>query len=187
MAKESHASFLEERYRLLEMSEISILTKGYDDIFSDFDPRNFSQRSLSEDFLFEAKRAAKDKNSGTIQLRFMVPHRMRNPEKEMVIKKRLHEHFRHHYELIMKEKRDMVRKGIVMTAIGILLLLAATFASPMQAKSFLMRLIFVTLEPTSWFIAWYGLDNIFSKARHGNPDYDFYRKMAKCEILFFSY
>lgn len=47
---------IEETEKILEMSEISIWLDNYDDIFSDFDPRPYSQRSLSDDFLAEAKK-----------------------------------------------------------------------------------------------------------------------------------
>lgn len=184
MEKTPRSNFLEEKYRIFETSEISILTKTYDDIFSDFDPRHYSQRSLSEDFLSEAKRACCDKNGG-LQLRFLVPHGQRSTDKEIIIKKRLHDHFRRHHEMIESEKKKTRKKGLMLTFLGIAMLLLATYIQPTEAQNFFTRLLFVALEPTSWFVAWYGLDRIFS-IRH-NPDADFYRKMSKCEILFFSY
>lgn len=187
MPRETHENFMEQKYKLLEMSEISILLKSYDDIFSDFDPRNYSQRSLSEDFLSEAKRACKDKNNDPIQLRFMVPSVMRHVDKENTIKKRLHDHFRRHHDILRQEKRNVLRKGVVLTIIGIFLLLLATLIKPLAETSFFMRLLFVTIEPTSWFICWYGLDRIMEKTRHGNLEYEFYSKMSNCEIMFFSY
>ena len=35
---------------LLELAEISILLDSYDDIFSDFDPSPYSERTLSDDY-----------------------------------------------------------------------------------------------------------------------------------------
>ena len=43
----------EETEKLLQQSEISLLLDSYDDIFSDFDPRPYNQRALSQDFLAE--------------------------------------------------------------------------------------------------------------------------------------
>ena len=37
---------------------------SYDGLFSDFDPRPTEQRALSDDFLLEVKRAARDKEIG---------------------------------------------------------------------------------------------------------------------------
>ena len=58
--------------KLLQLSEISLIIDTYDDIFSDFDPRPYSQRALSDDFLLEARKASKDKVSGTFELNFLV-------------------------------------------------------------------------------------------------------------------
>ena len=62
MAKEVQTTL--EQTALLKKSEISLSLDNYDDIFSDFDPRPFSQRALSDDFLIEAKKASRDKVSG---------------------------------------------------------------------------------------------------------------------------
>ena len=32
---------------------VSLVLESYNDIFSDFDPRNYSERALSDDFLIE--------------------------------------------------------------------------------------------------------------------------------------
>ena len=62
---------------LLEKSEMSLLIRDYGDIFSSFDPRFFSEKALSDDFLLEAKRSARDKK-GIYELRFLVPKAKRN-------------------------------------------------------------------------------------------------------------
>ncbi len=71
---------------LLKASEISIILDTYDDIFSDFDPRPYSERALSDDFLIEANKASRDKASGQIELIFLIPQKMRNIESENLIK-----------------------------------------------------------------------------------------------------
>src|SRR5690349_704077 len=45
---------------LLIKSELSIWLDTYDDIFSDFDPRPLNERALSDDFLSEARKMARD-------------------------------------------------------------------------------------------------------------------------------
>ncbi|PIU76093.1 hypothetical protein COS75_00785, partial [Candidatus Pacearchaeota archaeon CG06_land_8_20_14_3_00_35_12] len=92
--KEEKTAKFDEKQKLLQMSEISLWLDHYDDIFSDFDPRPFSQRALSDDFLLEAKRASKEKISGAIEMQFLIPHDKRNKELENTIKKRLHDHFK---------------------------------------------------------------------------------------------
>ena len=74
--------------KLLQLSEISLIIDTYDDIFSDFDPRPYSQRALSDDFLLEARKASKDKVSGTFELNFLIPSHLKNKVHVVMIKKR---------------------------------------------------------------------------------------------------
>lgn len=47
---------------LLELAEVSILLDSYDDIFSDFDPSAYSERTLSDDFIIQAKKNFRNKS-----------------------------------------------------------------------------------------------------------------------------
>ena len=85
-----------QKRKLLEESEISLIINSYDDIFSDFDPRPYTQRSLSVDMLDELKRASRDKASGQTELKFLIPKDLRKESDEIQIKKRLREHFKRH-------------------------------------------------------------------------------------------
>jgi hypothetical protein len=185
--KKAIAERNELRDRALSLSEISLLIHTYDDIFSDFDPRNYSQRSLSDDFLVEIKRASVDKSSGPLELRFMLSKEKRDMDMEAIIKKRLHNHFRRHHDLIMKEKKKIRRQGIVFTALGVLLILFNTYIYPLKDTMFIPRMLFVILEPTGWFISWFGLDKIFYGQEKMKPEEEFYRKMSTAEILFIGY
>ena len=58
--KESSKAELEkliEKKVLLSKSELSIWLDSYDDIYSDFDSRQYLKRRVSEDFLYELKNA----------------------------------------------------------------------------------------------------------------------------------
>ena len=50
-------------------SEIPLWLDNYNDLFSDFDPRHYSNRALSQDFLEELKRASRDKQTKTVNLK----------------------------------------------------------------------------------------------------------------------
>ena len=76
---------------------ISLILDSYDDIFSDFDPRSYSEKALSDDFLEECKKAAKDKEERP-ELRLLVQKNKRDYKDEIRIKKRLREHFQRHYK-----------------------------------------------------------------------------------------
>src|SRR3989338_1167827 len=97
------------KQHLLSKAQISLMMKSYNDIFSSFDPRSFGLRALSDDFLIEAKKAALDKE-GALELSFMIPKNERNFEHEVLIKKRLRDHFKRHYMLVESEKK-IKRKG----------------------------------------------------------------------------
>lgn len=47
---------LKEQKNTKENYSISLWIDSYDDIFSDFDPRHFSLRNISDDFLYEVKK-----------------------------------------------------------------------------------------------------------------------------------
>src|SRR3989338_5447495 len=89
-----------QRKHLKHHSQISLWLDTYDDIFSDFDPRHYSERALSDDFLIEAKKASLDKEGGHIELQFLVPQKIRNVKHESIIKQRLRAHFQRHVGML---------------------------------------------------------------------------------------
>ena len=178
-----------EKETLLKMSEISLWLDNYNDIFSDFDPRPYSQRALSDDFLQEAKRASKDKVSGSLELQFLIPHDKRNTQLENTIKKRLREHFKKHYLQINQEVKGIIRKGLIFMFFGIIFMFLATFIlfKYGSEKNILMSFLIVLLEPAGWFSFWEGLNLIIFNSKKKKPELDFYEKMSSSEILFLSY
>ncbi|HLC37106.1 MAG TPA: hypothetical protein VJK05_05895 [archaeon] len=189
--KEKHFSStlksIAEKEGLLQLSEMSLLLDTYDDIFSDFDPRPYSQRKLSDDFLNESKKIAFEKNSGQIELKFLAPKDKRNSADEATITKRLREHFKKHKNLLEKEIKGIRMRSAGFLAIGLSSMLLATSISAFLEHSFLSSLLFVLLEPAGWFITWFSLDQIFYTAAQKKPDLDFYRKMANAQITFETY
>lgn len=172
--------------RLLAMSEISIWLDTYDDIFSDFDPRPYSQRSLSDDFLAEAKKASREKTSGKVELRFLIPNEVRDPELEAIIRKRLHEHFRKHAGVVEEEIEKAKRRGYKFIGTGFFLLLATAYIIWVDHESLSTSLMRVITEPSGWFLSWTGMDQILNTYKQKKPDLDFYNKMAKADIEFIS-
>jgi len=176
------------RANVLKMSEIGLAINTYDDIFSDFDPRPYSQRAMSDDFLLEAKKASKEKVSGTIELKFLVPKDQRNAEHEFTIKRRLREHFKKHHDQMHNEVKQIASRGIYFIIVGIILMFFATlilFKYPY--KTMLSNFLVILFEPGGWFFFWEGLGQIVFETKKKRPDLEFYEKMAKCEIGFLSY
>ena len=174
---------------LLAMSEISLILDGYDDIFSDFDPRPYSQKSLSQDFLEEAKRASKDKAEG-LELQLMVPKKARDISLEENIKKRLRDHFKRHHDMLHNEIKNFRNHGFVFLLAGIAMMTLAYFFSVdggLLAPNMLNNLLFIILEPAGWFTAYTGLERIFNIPAQKTEEAGFYGKMASSHITFKGY
>lgn len=176
-----------ELENVVNHANISLRLNNYDDIFSNFDPRIYSEKALSSDFLEEAKRASRDKSSGELVLQFLVPQKIRNDGDENLIKRRLREHFRKHYLMLVKDVKRTKERGILMAFAGVLFLAIAAYISTLNLDGFLSHFILVVLEPAGWFTAWTGLDEMYYTVRQKRPDLDFYEKMSNAELVFVGY
>jgi hypothetical protein len=177
-----------EKQKLLQLSEISLILDTYDDIFSDFDPRTLDKRSLSDDFLAEVKHATREKQSGVIEINFLIPLEQRKTDKEVMIKKRLRDHFKKHHDLVEKEISQVRFNGFSMICVGILFsCIAAVFIYPNESTNIISNLILVLIEPAAWFLIWEGANKLFEGWKSTAGDLDFYKKMIKSEINFTSY
>ena len=180
----------EEHYEKKERRHhnISLMLNNYDDIFSDFDPRPYSERALSVDFLDETKRASVDKVSGGLELRMLVPSHLRNSEKEKTIKKRLRNHFERHAKEMQHKHNRVFLDGAIFIFTGIITMLFATiFLFKSSEQSMGVHFLLILFEPAGWFFLWEGLSQIIFEAEKQKPDLEFYRKMARCEMHFASY
>ncbi|MBI4453985.1 hypothetical protein HY636_05055 [Candidatus Woesearchaeota archaeon] len=174
--------------KLLQLSEISLIIDTYDDIFSDFDPRPYSQRALSDDFLLEAKKASKDKVSGMFELNFLIPSHLKNKLHENIIKKRLKEHFKRHHASVYQEKQNILKTGVLFSVIGIVIMfITSILLFKYDTKTFLASFIIILLEPAGWFLFWEGMHQVIFETRTKRPDIEFYEKMSKCTVNFIHY
>jgi hypothetical protein len=178
----------EDKKKLLGLSEISISLETYDDIFSDFDPRDYSKRGLSEDFITEVKKASTDKPQNGIEVRLLIPENLRNLTHEKVIKERLRHYFGHHATILEKEIKENRNMGLKFIFLGILLMMLGTFLTFNYGKdSLLVDFLIVLVEPGGWFLFWEGSNVVIFESRKIKPDVEFYRKLSKCEIEFIPY
>ena len=171
----------------MRQGNVSLILNSYNDIFSDFDPRNYSQRILSDDFLQECRRAIRDRpfSKEGFDFSLLVPKNKRNISDENKIKIRLKNHFLKHY---LEEKNEIKRlriEGVIWFAIGIVFSLLAAFIYPFEG--FLFDVLFVMLEPAGWFTIWSGLDNVFINPKKKIPDVKFYKKMHSSHLVFIDY
>ncbi len=178
-----------EKKRILSMSEISLILDNYDDIFSKFDPRPYSERGLSEDFLSEIKKGCKDKSTGQVELTFLVPSTIKDPQRELLIEKRLKNHFQKHYDIVNKDIWAVRRTGGMWVLIGAGLSVIATllYSHSNVSNNVLDNFAFVLFEPASWFVMWAGFEQIFNTWKKDKGDLDFYKRMTESKISFLPY
>lgn len=162
------------------------MLNSYEDIFSDFDPRPYKVRALSDDFLNESKKASIDKSLKGIELKFLVPGTKRSLNQEAIIKKRLRAHFKRHYNIIHSEINSIIKQGLLFTVIGIVLMFLGVSVLYME-DTLLTKFLFILFEPGGWFFFWEGLGLIIFNPKTKRSDLDYYRKMANCRISFLSY
>lgn len=177
---------LEHRIKLRQ-GNISLILDSYDDIFSDFDPRPFQERTLSADFLFECKRAVIDRieDSDSFELRLMVPKEFRNPKSEKEITERLLQHFHRHHRLVKEERRRIQKMGWKWVAVGISFIFLAVVT--LDKEDILSKLLVVIFEPAGWFSIWTGFEKVFSPVLDKEENYDFYNKTGNIKVTFISY
>ncbi|MBI5066204.1 hypothetical protein HZA97_08265 [Candidatus Woesearchaeota archaeon] len=172
----------------MQLSNISLWIDDYNDIFSDFDPRPYSERALSVDFLDEANRATRDKPSGQIMLKLLVPESKRKTEDEVIIKKRLKEHFKKRHKIGQEDVKKVIKHGAIFAFIGLVLMMTAAYIIFKHAEvNLLTSFLIVFLEPAGWFFFWEGLAMIMFESKKVSPNIEFNEKMSKCEFVFFSY
>ncbi len=172
---------------LLKLGEISILLDSYDDIFSDFDPNHYSERTLSDDFIVQSKKISRNKSGKSMSLKLLLPAIKRNEQEEKVIIKRLHSYFKSVHQQLANDVRKTNKRGSILILIGIVVMLAASYISFMKTEKFHIHFLLVLFEPAGWFLLWAGLDHLVYSSKETKKDLDFYSNMTKSEIKFFTY
>jgi hypothetical protein len=175
----------EDINKVLLQKNISLVLDDYNDIFSDFDPRSYSERALSDDFLSECRKASRDKKDGEIEIRLLVPAQKRDISDEIKIKRRLKDHFLKHLIEKEKEQAQSRREGAIWFVIGAIFVFIASLLY--SNKGLLCSFLFILLEPAGWFTMWSGLEKIFFDTKKKSPELEFYRKMAHARMQFFDY
>ncbi|GEM_PF-585555 len=165
-------------------SSITLALEDYEDVFSDFDPRPYAVRSLSEDFLYELQRAALNKEETGLVVSLLMPKDERNAGREKVILERLRDHFRRHCRKLEEKRRSDIQMGAWMVALGVAFLFAATYILYEFKQTLWTAFIVVLLEPAGWFTFWEGSSLILFKKKEIAPELVFYRKLSGAKITF---
>ncbi len=170
-----------------ENVEIKIWLDSYNEMFSDFDPRPYAKRTVSDDFIIQVRKVVKDRYRENMTLQLLLPEGARNEQDEQVISKRIHTYCNLIKEQLLEEKGKVMRTGFILTVSGILLMLIASYVSFLKSESFYTHVLLILFEPAGWFMLWVGLDKIVYYSGSKRKELDFYTHMARTEIIFGTY
>lgn len=169
-----------------DASTLSLWLDAYTDIFSDFDPRPFAERAISDDFILQIRRLARDSNKIAV-LRLLLPEGAEREEHERTTAARLHDYFERTYDQLDAEARAVRNKGVQMIAVGVAMMVVASYLYYRGLTQFSHYLLLVLLEPGGWFLLWNGLDNLFTFAKAKKRDLAFFARMAAAHVEFGTY
>lgn len=162
--------------------DIPLVLDSYNDLFSDFDPRLYSQRALSKDFLFECQKASLDKKEG-IELKLLLNKNQRNIKEEKIIIGRIKEHFNKHLVEKKKELFRMKLTGSLWFLLGCFLIVFTTFLD-LQDQPFILKVLAAIAHPAGWFFLWEGLGKIIIHSKEKREEYLFNKKLYNAKISF---
>jgi hypothetical protein len=166
------------------LREIRISLDTYDDIFSDFDPRPYSQRELSEDFLKEIQQRYLETPQGRIEVHFDLPAGKRDTRLDATAKKRIREHFE------IERKREEAKilhtkwKGVKYVAFGSLALVAATLPLLEWPDSILVNIASTVLTPVAWFFSFTGASIYVDDWKESRDRANFCLRFEKANYVF---
>lgn len=177
---------------LRRKGSITLALEGYDDIFSDFDPRPYSRRAVSEDFIRECRRATRNRSGEKLELRLALPASGRLPDEEERIRHRLAGYFQKHFKAKGAELFALRRRAWIWTASGAACMMAGAFLSTgtgrgmlgLDDSGFLFHLLLVVIEPASWFLVWEGMELLILGTRDTERESAFFRTLAEARITF---
>jgi len=170
-----------------DLREITIQLDNYDDIFSDFDPRPYHSRELSDDFLKEMRRRYLEDKKGRFEVRFTIPSSERDLKEEALIKKRLREHFA---EMVRSEEEAIAairNKGYIYIVLGAIVLVANVFALFMlNESSVFYQILSVLLVPAGWYGMFTGIGKVLDEPADAIERKKINERFEKAAYIFMS-
>lgn len=171
--------------RVHDLREIGVVIDTWDDIFSDFDPRPLSERTVSGDFIDELKKRYKETPAGNFIITIYAPILLKNEESERIVINRLRKHFR--YKFLQKKKVIIIIRirGLVFVIVGICSLSFLTLATYFKFLSELtLHIVSIILMPLGWFGIWEGLSKLVDTSPVVIRDEKLFEKLLKATYHF---
>ncbi|MCX5725672.1 MAG: hypothetical protein NT030_00565 [Candidatus Saganbacteria bacterium] len=174
------------KQRLDNINAISIAIDTYDDIFSDFDPRDISARDLSEDFIIELMRRHRQNLQGKYDVVLVAPKVIEDQNAEKKIVSRLNKYFHQKHVRYVKRIHEIRIQGLLYIATGMAILLALGlllnyYKNPDQVALMIIGIIFT---PLGWFGIWEGFSKIVDIPFKLANDTTAYKRLSKASYKF---
>lgn len=163
---------------------IAIWLDDYNDIFSDFDSRDYDHRALSDDFISEIRKISRENENDVREIHLLLPEKARNKKEEEVIVKRLQHYFRKNHQQVEAIIISGRKKAVVFAFTGLFFLLLGGYVSFLKPEHLALHLLMITCEPAGWFLVWMGYDLFANNAKRRKQDLGFYEKIARSGISF---
>ena len=172
---------------LKEQAQVTLWLDSYDDLFSDFDPRPYSRRTLSDDFIAQAKKVSREQDKKEFVLQLLLPSSVRLDQAEEIIADRLPLFFQKNYDQLLRERKNNRLRGMKLAGFGILFMVTGGYISYQGAEDFSVHLLLIIFEPAGWFLFWSGLDLLMEHSGKTKKELEFYHDMSRTRIIFGSY
>ncbi len=166
------------------MSELSLWLDAYDDVFSDFDSRNYLKRRVSEDFIEELRMSLKYRKDRPDALLLLMPAEQRHQDMEQQIILSINQQFGERWTVLHESVRRILFRGFIMLCSGLLIMMLSSVIVYRNQQGYVPVLLRVILEPAGWFIIWNALDSLMYEYRKIKKEQAFYRILSRLKIYF---
>ena len=173
------------KQRLADINSISIALDTYDDIFSDFDPRDISERDLSEDLIVELQRRHRENPRGKYQVIFHAPVSLADKSIEKKAIQRIKRNFNLKYLQQIKFVNRLRLRGSIFLLSGTASLAILTLITYSQRLDPLfVDLLGIVLMPLGWFGIWEGFSKIIDAPLPLQREADVFKKFSRASYKF---
>lgn len=160
------------------MAALHFWLDDYNDIFSDFDSRQYSRRRVSEDFVQELRSAFALREEAISELVLLLPGSRRKSEQEHLIAESLQNYFLQRREAHNKFISKKRRSAYILLLVGFLLMtIDALFVYKIQNET-LSRVLRIIMEPAGWFFVWTGMESFFYDLKRLKTETRFYNTIS---------
>jgi hypothetical protein len=171
--------------RIKDIKEISIAIDTWDDIFSDFDPRPLSDRTLSEDFIVELKKRYRESRKGRYILTIYAPLALKDDKSERMVIQRLKRHFMYRSLQRQRELSVIRTRGFIFLAFGIVCLGFLTVITYRRMfTEIAIELLGIIFMPLGWFGIWEGFSKIVDTSPIFLQEEILFNRLSKAEYQF---